>query len=487
MAFKNNVMIVRHSLLARLVKLWAQNELVEKIDRLPIELSPKNARVFGRCCIHKERAVWKYKSLPLLGCDMSDEKDELTPLSHYAKLALSGEHKKDNIMCVIDEACSSCIQINYEVTNLCRGCVARSCYLNCPKGAISFNKHGQAEIDHDVCVSCGICHKNCQYHAIAYIPIPCEEACPVGAISKDQFNIEHIDESKCIYCGKCLNACPFGAIFEISDAITLLETMRKGEKVIAIVAPAILSQFGAKAEEIYGAIKQIGFHDVFEVALGATVTTEKESEELLERMHEGQKFMTTSCCPSYMQLVEKHLPDMKKYVSTTKSPMYYTAEIVKEKYPDCKIAFVGPCIAKRKEVKETPNVDYTVTFEEIGSIFEGLNINVESALPFKIATNSRFDSHGFAKTGGVFNAVKIALEEKGEAPIQASIISNLHKKNVNLLKAYAKTGKCPSQFIEVMACENGCISGPCTYTEKGLALRLFDQELAKREKGNKAE
>lgn len=485
MAFKNNVMIVRHSLLARLVKLWAQNELVENIDRLPIELSPRNARVFGRCCIHKERAVWKYKSLPLLGCDMDDEKDELAPLSYYAKLALSGKHKKDNIMCVIDEACSSCIQINYEVTNLCRGCVARSCYLNCPKGAITFNREGKAEIDHDICVSCGICHKSCQYHAISYIPIPCEESCPVGAISKDQYGIEHIDESKCIYCGKCMNACPFGAIFEISEAITLLEKIRQGEKVVAIVAPAILSQFSEKAEDIYGAIKKIGFIDLFEVALGAVETTEKESEELLEKIHEGQKFMTTSCCPSYMQLVEKHIPNMAKYVSSTKSPMYYTAKIVKEKYPDCKIAFIGPCIAKRKEVKENPDVDYTLTFEEIGSIFGGLNIEVGSATPFKVATDCRYDAHGFAKTGGVFNAVKIALDKQGLAPIEASIISNINKKGVNLLKAYAKTGKCPSQFIEVMACENGCISGPCSYIDKGVALRIFDQEIVKRAEEDK--
>lgn len=482
MAFKNNVMIVRHSLLARLVKLWSQNELVEKIDRLPLELSPKNARVFGRCCIHKERAVWKYKSLPLLGFDMDDEKDELTPLSHYAKITLSGEHKKDNIMCVIDEACSSCIQINYEVTNLCRGCVARSCYLNCPKDAISFNKNGQAEIDHDICVSCGICHKSCQYHAISYIPIPCEESCPVGAITKDEHGMEHIDEKKCIYCGKCMNACPFGAIFEISEAISVLEKMRKGEKVVAIVAPAILSQFNAKAENIYGAIMQMGFTDLVEVALGAVTTTEKETEELLEKMHEGQKFMTTSCCPSYMQLVEKHIPGINKYVSTTKSPMYYTAEIVKQKYPDCKIAFIGPCIAKRKEVKNNPDVDYVITFEEIGSILKGLDIDVTTATPHKIAEDSRYDAHGFAKTGGVFNAVKIALDKRGIEPIEASIVSNLNKKNVNLLKAYAKTGRCPSKFIEVMACENGCISGPCTHIEKGMALRIFDQEITRRAK-----
>lgn len=180
-----------------------RKSISRKIDRIPLEISPRRSQPVGRCCIHKERAVTKYKLLPLLGWDMTDETDELTPLSEYARKTLERKERiKENILCVIDEACSSCVQVNYEVSNLCRGCVARSCYMNCPKGAVHFNKKtGQAQIDHDKCISCGICHKSCPYHAIVYIPVPCEEACPVKAISKDEHYIEHIDESKCIYCG----------------------------------------------------------------------------------------------------------------------------------------------------------------------------------------------------------------------------------------------------------------------------------------------
>lgn len=131
MAFTNNIMIVRHKLLADLVRLWKEEALTEKIDRLPIELSPRKSKHPGRCCVHKERAVWKYKSFPLLGFDMTDEQDELTPLSEYARQALERKRiNKENLLCVIDEACSSCVQINYEVSNLCRGCVARSCYTD---------------------------------------------------------------------------------------------------------------------------------------------------------------------------------------------------------------------------------------------------------------------------------------------------------------------------------------------------------------------
>lgn len=161
--------------------------------------------------------------------------------------------------------------------------------MNCPKGAINFNrKTGQASIDHDKCISCGLCHKSCPYHAIVYIPVPCEEACPVKAISKDENNIEHIDETKCIYCGKCLNACPFGAIFEISQVFDILEAIRSGEQVIAIPAPSILGQFNAPIEKVYGALKQMGFADVVEVAEGAMQTTSHEHTNCSKRLQKAR-------------------------------------------------------------------------------------------------------------------------------------------------------------------------------------------------------
>ena len=470
MALTNIVMIVRHGLMAKLVILWIENRLLDEIDRLPIELSPRKSKVIGRCCVHKERAVWKYKTLPLLGFDMQDEIDELTPLSEYAKQALlRPENKKENLMCVVDEACSSCVQVNYEITNLCRGCVARSCYMNCPKDAIQFKKNGQARIDHDTCISCGKCHQNCPYHAIVYIPIPCEEVCPVKAISKDEYGVEHIDESKCIYCGKCVNACPFGAIFEISQVFDVLQRLRNKEQMIAIVAPSILAQFSAPVENVYGAIKAMGFTEIVEVAQGAMETTRREAEELKEKLEEGQPFMTTSCCPSYVQLA-------KKYISSTGSPMYYTARIVKEKYPNATVVFIGPCVAKRKEVKMDPAVDFTLTFEEIGSILEGLDIKVEEAKPFSVLYNSVREAHGFAQSGGVINAVKVYLKEEQVNAVQ---VANLTKKNVALLRAYAKTGKAPAQFIEVMACEGGCVTGPCIHADKVTGQKQLIKELTK--------
>jgi iron only hydrogenase large subunit-like protein len=253
-----------------------------------------------------------------------------------------------------------------------------------------------------------------------------------------------------------------------------LQKIREGEKVVACVAPAILGQFSTSIEQVYGAFKIMGFHDVFEVAEGAMVTTEKEGHELLEKIAEGQAFMTTSCCPSYIELVNKHVPEMEKYVSSTRSPMYYTARIAKEKYPDAKVVFVGPCIAKRKEAQRDEMVDYVLTFDEVGSLMEAFDINVEFVEPYPMKVATVREAQSFAQAGGVTGAVKAFLKME----VNGIQIADLNKKNIAALRAYAKTGKVPAKFIEVMACEGGCITGPATYSgDKG--KRMMVQNLAK--------
>ncbi len=454
MAFVNNALIIRRELMSNLITLYKEGRLLDEIDRIPIKMSPRNNTPRGRCCIYKERAVLKYKMLPLLGYSISDEEDELIPLSKYAEDALNRTELNKNILTVVDEACTACVKTNYVVTNLCRGCVGRPCYMNCPKGTISFQPNGQAHIDHNKCVNCGICKQACPYHSIVYIPVPCEEACPVKAIQKDENGIEHIDESKCIYCGKCINACPFGSIFEVSQVFDILSALSRGEKLVAILAPSIQSQYENTINDIHEAVKRIGFADSIEVAYGAMETTRREGLELQEKLESGQPFMTTSCCPSYVELVRKHMPEMKSFVSSTGSPMYYTAEMVKEQYPDAKIVFVGPCVGKRKEVADNENVDYVMTFEELDAVFDGMSIELSPAKEEK--ETAPMPGRGFARAGGVISAIAQCYPQLGMKPLQ---VSNIDKKNIGLLRAYAK-GKAPGNFIEVMACEGGCISGP---------------------------
>ncbi len=466
-------MIIRRELMIRLTALYKENQLLERIDRIPIELKPKNSAARGRCCIYKERAILKYKMLPLLGYSIHEEDDELTPLSAYAREALQPRSAKKQILTVVDEACTGCVKTNYVVTNLCRGCVGRPCFMNCPKDAINFKDNGQAVIDHSKCVNCGICKDACPYHTIVYIPVPCEEVCPVKAISKDENGIEQIDEDKCIYCGKCINACPFGSIFEVSQVFDVLAAIKRDEQFVAIMAPSIMSQFEHPMSDITAAVEKIGFTEAMEVAHGAMETTRKEGEELHEKLESGQQFMTTSCCPTYMELVRKHLHEMKPYVSTTGSPMYYSIEMAKKKYPEAKIVFIGPCVGKRKEVMDHPDIDYMITFEELDCVLKGLGIEI-SAAENKKADAPR-SGRGFAQAGGVIAAVQQMYPNVAIKPVQ---VSDLHRKNVALLRAYAK-GKAPGNFIEVMACEGGCISGPCGKLDYNQALKIFRRQLEK--------
>ncbi len=471
MAFVNNTMIIRRELMAKLIALYKADRLIEDIDRIPVEMKPKNTKARGRCCIYKERAILKYKMLPILGYAIHEEEDELTPLSHYARAAIERKEIKKTILTVVDEACTACVKTNYVVTNLCKGCVGRSCYMNCPKDAITFMENGQAHIDHVKCINCGICKSACPYHSIVFIPVPCEEACPVKAIQKDENGIEYIDEDKCIYCGKCVNACPFGSIYEVSQIFDVLSSIKRGEQVVAIMAPSILSQFDHSMDAIADAVKKIGFTDAIEVAYGAMETTEREGLELQEKLESGQQFMTTSCCPTYMELVMKHVPGLKPYVSQTASPMFYSIEMAKAKYPDAKIVFIGPCVGKRKEVMDHPDIDFILTFEEIDSIFKGMDIQIETSETDKV--DAPLIGRGFARAGGVIAAVQAMYPNVGVKPVQ---VSDLHKKNVALLRTYAK-GKAPGNFIEVMACEGGCISGPCGKIDYAKALKIFKKQM----------
>lgn len=176
-----------------------------------------------------------------------------------------------------------------------------------------------------------------------------------------------------------------------------------------------------------------------------------------------------------MELAKKHIPEMLPFISSTGSPMYYTSQIVKEKYPNAKQVFIGPCIAKRKEAKNNPNVDYVMTFEELGSVISGYDIDFNTVEPYHVEYLSVKEAHGFAQTGGVTQAVKAFLGED----VNGQLISGFDRKIIPLIKSYAKTKKAPAQFLEMMVCPDGCVSGPCTYNDKVAGKKQLNAELGK--------
>lgn len=461
----NYATMFRRQLIARVAKLIYENDLNERFDRLPIEMQPKGKQTL-RCCVHKARAVNKYRAMAFLGFNADDEKDELLPLSYYAKQAKERTAHTDIMMTVVDEACSSCVKSSYSVSNLCRGCVGRHCSLSCNKSAIGFI-NGQAHIDTDSCVNCGMCMKSCPFHAIIYQPVPCEESCPVGAISKDDSGIEHIDAERCILCGKCISACPFGAIMEKSSLLYIFENIHKGKKVVAMVAPAIAGQFKTDFGRVISAIKQLGFSDVVEVALGANVTSKNEAHEFEERMEQGQPFMTTSCCPSYVLLVDKHLTELKPFVSETLSPMAYTAEIIKQRDPEVVTVFIGPCVAKRYEGFYNSNVDFVMSFEELNALLTGAEIDVQKCEVDTLDANVESSGRGYPCIGGVVGSLNFyATNPENIKPV---LIDGINKVNIRALKSYLKS--CPGNIVEVMSCEGGCVNGCATIGNAKTAAR----------------
>lgn len=453
---KNNLFPIRANILHKVADSFI-NHNFSNINDIPAEVIPEES-VCYHGDIEQNRTIVKQICLAIMGFAPDEESGKNKTLSEYAEEALARTVLPRSKLSVINEACMACRKERYIVSDLCRACIARPCQVNCPKQAIDF-VDGKAFISQDLCIKCGRCHDVCPYSAIIKNVIPCEDACPVGAISKDQVGKEHIDPEKCISCGKCQKSCPFGAIVERSQLIDVLKNIKKSEQeVVAMVAPAIIGQFGGDAQSLVGALKQLGFDRVAEVAVGADITTIKEGHEFVERMEEGKAFMTTSCCPAYYKAADLHIPEIKPFVSDTRSPMYYTAEQIKKDHPNCKAVFIGPCYAKRIEAQERdPFVDYVLTFEELNGAFVAAGINPATAPKDNFDELSCAQGRGFPLTGGVAGAVISLVKDKVE--VRPETVDGLTPDNIKLLKKYAQKG-CPNNLIEVMCCQGGCISGP---------------------------
>ena len=459
---------LKREILVRLIKAFLSDNFKENTRLIPYDMRPKGHEVPYRCCIYKERAILRDRTVAGLGLSIEETGDSEL-LSTLAEKAMERTEPEENPLTVLTTACKGCVPARIYVTDLCQGCVARPCVNTCKFGAISVI-HGKSVIDPAKCKNCGMCAQVCPYQAIQKIIVPCENACPVGAIAKGEDGHAQIDFSKCISCGKCVSACPFGAVHEKSQIIDVLKTIKEGKKVIAMLAPAMMGQLPCTPEQLKEAIQQLGFYDVYEVAQGADVTTKTEAAEFTERLENGAEFMTTSCCAGYNELVEKHIPEMKPFRSDTKTPLYYTAEIVKKENPDAVTVFFSPCVAKRREALQNPNVDYVLNYEEVGAWFIALNIQVAECEKSEFKTQASAEGRNYCVTGGVAKAVQSLLPE--EIPAHPVLIDGLTKQSIRDLKKYAKNGMCDiGNLIEVMACQGGCLGGNATVNAYKPALK----------------
>ena len=437
--FDTKVQHLKYKVLREVARLAWNDALLDHVLDIPKTIVPGNTPTM-RCCVYKERAI----------------------LTERVKIAMGGDKKNPNVIEVIDIACDECPMGGYEVTNACRGCLAHRCEDVCRFGAITFDENHVAHIDKSKCKECGSCAKVCPYTAIIGRRRPCENACKIKAISMNENKAAAIDNSKCIACGACVYQCPFGAISDKSYILDVIDIIKKSEnntkyKVFAVVAPAISSQFTyAKLGQVISGLKELGFHTVIEAALGADMVADAESKELVEK-----GFLTSSCCPAFVSYIEKSFPAMLPFVSHNLSPMATIAKYIKEHEEPCKVVFIGPCTAKKAEVKKESvkkYVDAAMTFEELQALFDSKDLDI-TTLSEDILDNASYFGRIFARSGGLSDAVAEAIKEHGDTDfvlkpcscdgIEACKIALL-KKSKNLLDA---------NFIEGMACIGGCIGG----------------------------
>lgn len=435
------------------INYW-EGTLEQNRRKIPKMISP-GPKSTMRCCIYKERAI----------------------VQERIDLALGGDPDNPNILEVIEPACDECPYGGVEVTDLCRGCLAHRCAQVCPKNAISFGSNLRANIDKNLCVNCGLCARVCPFQAITNRQRPCEVACKVKAIHPREDGISEIDEEKCTRCGQCSYACPFGAIMDksyITKCIDILKESENGKKykTYLIIAPSIATQFyWAKLPQVITGCKELGFTNVVEAALGADIVALNEAKDLAE---EG--FATSSCCPAFVRYIKTDFPTLVDKISNNLSPMATIAKYIKMHNQTAKTVFVGPCVAKKMEMQDpdvAPYVDCVITFEELAVLFEARNINLET-LPESTLDEASYFGRIFARSGGLSEAVKQAiLELNSDFVVQPVKVSGLDQCKTALLQA--KNGKLQGNFLEGMACTNGCIGGPCTLRHANSDLIMIDK------------
>ncbi len=448
--FDTKVQHLKYKVLREVARLAWNDTLLENVLDIPKTIVPGKTPTM-RCCVYKERAI----------------------LSERVHLAMGGDKDNPNTIEVIDIACDECPAAGYEVTGSCRGCLAHRCEDVCKRGAISFDHNHVAHIDKSKCIECGQCAKVCPYAAIVNRKRPCQNACKVKAISITDDNAAAIDNGKCIQCGACVYQCPFGAISDKSYILNVIDAIKKSEgnskyKVYAMVAPSISSQFKyAKLGQVITGLKELGFFTVVEAALGADMVAQAESEELAEK-----GFLTSSCCPAFVQYIDKSFPALKEFVSHNLSPMATLAKYIKSTDPTANVVFIGPCTAKKAEAQlesVKPYVDTVLTFEELQALFDSRDIDI-TTLSEDVLDNASYYGRIFARSGGLTDAVKQGLKEQNiEFDLKALPCDGIEACKVALLKKSKNV--LDANFIEGMACVGGCIGGAgcLTHGEKNKA------------------
>ncbi len=441
------------------------DEYAQRMEEIPFEIIPGEEPTY-RESVFKERAIVGERLRLAMGLSLYPI-DRPTPISKdIANVSIDEIYYEPELINVIPFACMACPTRTVWVTNNCRGCLAHPCMQVCPKSCISF-VDGHAFIDQDKCIKCGRCKEACPYNAITEYDRPCAAACGVDAIGSDEKGRAKIDHEKCVSCGLCLVNCPFGAITDKSQLFQLSLALKKGEEIYAAIAPAFVGQFGplASPDVLMEALKALGFKGTYEVAIGADLGSVEEAHHYIDKVANGEdKFLGTSCCPSWSVMAKRDFPELADCISGELTPMVGTARIIKKEHPDAKIVFIGPCMAKKLEALRRSvrsDIDFVITFEELMGMFAAKGIEFSDYKPEGKLEQATLAGRSYPIAGNVAKA--IAANIKAIDPeIDVKIDSAMGLKECKKMLTLAKKGKRDGYLLEGMACPGGCVAGAGT-------------------------
>ena len=479
--------LLRHMVFAEVARFAYENGTKEDFAKIPYKVFPGEDATY-RNDVFLERAVFGERLRAAMGMPLRDAGD-FRPIFSDMEEADTGEHYyTPPLINVIKFACNACPEKRVFVTNACQGCLAHPCMEVCPKKAISM-VNGHSFIDQSKCIKCGKCAATCPYSAIIKQERPCTKACGAGAIKSDAKGRAEIDQNKCVGCSQCLVSCPFGAIVDKSQIYQVIEAIQSDVPVYAAVAPAFAGQVGDTKDadmKVRPALKALGFTDAYEVSIGADLCTVAEARDFVEEVPEKLKFMLTSCCPAWAAYIKKNFPDMAPNISMALTPMVWTARLIKKMHPGCKVAFIGPCTAKKLEAMRRTirsDVDFVLTFEEVAGMMTAKGVDPEEITPkdYLPFNDSSGDAWGFAVSGGVAEAVKNAINlKKPDFEVKMAKAEGLEECKKLLLAA--KFHKYDGYLLEGMACPGGCVGGAGAFADTAKATKLV-QQLCNTKKG----